>query len=180
MKATNFTKRTGIAVAVCLASIAIFAVSCGGNAKKKAADGATETAQTETKAAPAKAKGGTLTVSNLTGDEASITVYNVSTAFSDWSAFNAAGGEPASDKTIAVSASASDPMMSFQPSASPIALYDYNNNFSDKVFTRSGTFLVQVSVKSDYESRYFSQVTFKDGSATVDWNKGFGPAHDPE
>jgi hypothetical protein len=47
-------KTTGKLVAIALlASIAMFAVSCGGNAKKKAADGATETA-TETKATPAK------------------------------------------------------------------------------------------------------------------------------
>jgi hypothetical protein len=163
-----------------LATTAIFATSCGGNAnKKQSADTTTETA-TETKAAPANAKGGTLTVSNLTDDEASIAVYNVSTAFADWSAFNAAGGEPASDKQIAVSASASDPMMIYQPSASPIALYDFNGNFSDKGFAKSGTYLVQVSVKTNSESRYFSGVAFNSGTATVDWKKGFGVGHDPE
>jgi hypothetical protein len=168
------------AVLALLATTAIFATSCGGNAnKKQSADTATETA-TETKNTPANAKGGTLTVSNLTGDEASIAVYDVSTVFADWSAFNAAGGEPSSDKQIAVSASASDPMMIFQPSASPIALYDFNGNFSDKGFTQSGKFLVQVSVKTNSESRYFSRVSFSGGSATVDWRKGFGAGHDPE
>jgi hypothetical protein len=44
-------KATGKFVAtMLLATTAMFAVSCGGNAKKKAADGTTETAQTETKA----------------------------------------------------------------------------------------------------------------------------------
>jgi hypothetical protein len=52
-------KATGKFVAtMLLATATIFAVSCGGNAKKKAADGSTETAQTETKAP----KGGVATI----------------------------------------------------------------------------------------------------------------------
>ena len=54
MKTTNFDLRHGIAIAVCLAAVTMFC-ACGGNAsKKKAADGATETEQTETKAATGK------------------------------------------------------------------------------------------------------------------------------
>ena len=50
MRPNNFNLRRTGAIVLCLAA-AMFAASCGGNAsKKKAADGATETEQTETKA----------------------------------------------------------------------------------------------------------------------------------
>jgi hypothetical protein len=48
-------KATGKLVAMMLLATAMFAVSCGGNAKKKAADGSTETAQTEQAATTAPA-----------------------------------------------------------------------------------------------------------------------------
>ena len=54
MTTPRFTMRRTGAIVLCLAA-AMFAASCGGNAsKKKAADGATETEQTETKAATGK------------------------------------------------------------------------------------------------------------------------------
>ena len=54
MTTPRFTIRRTGAIVLCLAA-AMFATSCGGNAnKKKAADGATETQQTETKAATGK------------------------------------------------------------------------------------------------------------------------------
>ncbi len=53
MRPNNFDRRRTGAIVLCLAATTIFAISCGGNANKKSADGVTETAQTETKA-PAK------------------------------------------------------------------------------------------------------------------------------
>ena len=51
MTTPRFTMRRTGAIVLCLAATAMFATSCGGNAsKKKSADGATETEQTETKA----------------------------------------------------------------------------------------------------------------------------------
>ncbi len=63
MRPNNFDLRRTGAIVLCLAA-AMFAASCGGNAsKKKAADGATETEQTETKAP----KSGGITTSNIVG-----------------------------------------------------------------------------------------------------------------
>jgi hypothetical protein len=60
-------KATGKFVAIALlATATIFAVSCGGNAKKKAADGTTETAQTETKAEAPKGGAATIPADKIT------------------------------------------------------------------------------------------------------------------
>ena len=167
-------------------AIGLSVVSCGGRNSSAQQSGSAQAAQSATAqdggniGNAANAKGGTLNLSNLTGDEVSITVYKVSASFKNWAEFNGGGGEPDDDAVIAESSSASD-MQGVYPCSSPVPLFVIeNDDFSDKRFTQSGTFLVKVKRSSDNEFRYFCQVAFKDGSATVDWRKGFGPAHDPE
>jgi len=68
---TNFNMRNAVKTVAVLAVTVMFAVSCGGNAsKKQAADGSTETAQTETKAP----KGGAVALKDVSATNWQATV----------------------------------------------------------------------------------------------------------